>query len=56
MKPSLTANMDIKQGYALKNWVEVEELSDEAYYPCPGSNPKKSTKIGQSLGHSAVNV
>ena len=24
-----------KQGYALKNW--VEGLSDEAYYPAPGS-------------------
>ena len=33
----------IKQGYALKNW--MEGLSDEAYYPW--ESQKKSTKIGQ---------
>ena len=34
-----------KHGYALKNG--VEGLSDEAYYPGPGSHQKKLTKIGQ---------
>ena len=32
--------MYIKQGYAFKNW--VEGLSDEAYYPGPGSHQKKN--------------
>ena len=30
-------NINIKQGYTLKKW--VEGLSDEAYYPC--ESPKK---------------
>ena len=37
--------MDSKQGYTLKNW--VEGLSDESYYPCPGSHQKFLAKIGQ---------
>ena len=32
--------MSIKQGYALKNW--VEGISDEVYYPW--ESPKKMTK------------
>ena len=38
--------MAIKQGYALKNW--VEEISDEAYNRQPlGVTKKDSTKISQ---------
>ena len=37
-------DLSIKQGYALKNW--VEGLSDEAYYPWESSHIKM-TKIHQ---------
>ena len=37
----------IKQGYKLKNW--VEGISDEAYYPGPGSHQSLDLKHGKKL-------
>ena len=39
--------MNTKQGYASKNW--VKGLSDEAFYPGPGSHQKKFDLNGSAL-------